>query len=285
MKILLTGASGFIATTLIPKLSTAGHEVYALVHKNKSIPSYASMLQMDDLKNHSFDAVINLAGANIGAKRWTEKRKRELIDSRASFTRQLRESLHQIPGIWLNASAVGYYGYDTECTFSEDTPPNSGFTHDLCAMWEHEAIDAGAKRTVIFRLGVVLGSGGVLDKMKLPYKLGLGSKIGNGQQFFPWVHIEDVCRAMESALTDDRYHGAINLVSPDIVTQEQFSKALAESYKRPHLLRTPACVLDLALGEMGSLVTQGQKVSPDALRALGFNFQYKQLTGALNSLA
>ena len=285
MKILLTGASGFVATTLIPKLAAAGHDVYGLVHKNRSTSSYVTNIKLDDLNRHTFDAVINLAGANIGAKRWTPRRKKELIDSRVAFTRHLKSALQEIPPIWLNASAVGYYGFDSEQRFCEDTPPNDGFTHELCAMWEQEVLTAMAARTVIFRLGVVLGNGGVLDKMKLPYKMGLGSKIGDGEQFFPWIHIEDVCHFIEHALKDERYQGSINLVSPEIVTQEQFSRALAKSYNRPHLLKTPAFALELAFGEMGGLVTKGQHVLPKALSDLEFEFRYSKLSDALNSLS
>lgn len=287
MKILVTGANGFVGSYLIPKLAQDGHELYALIHQHtSSIADYVVKLTLDDLTqtNHTFDAVVNLAGANIGAKRWTEDRKRELISSRINFTQALIGALSKTPDIWLNASAVGYYGNDDNKTFREDTPPNESFTHVLCRDWEKVALNANADRTVIFRLGVVLGKGGVLDKMLPPYKLGLGSTIGSGKQYFPWVHINDVCSFIQEALSDGSYHGTYNLVSPDITDQAHFSKSLARAVKRPHVFWAPAFALEIALGEMGTLVTKGQKVIPQRLTERSFQFQYPELNKALEAI-
>lgn len=287
MKILVTGANGFVGSYLMPKLAQDGHVLCALVHRHtSSIAEYVTKLTLDDLKasNETFDAIINLAGANIGAKRWTKDRKNLLRTSRIDFTKRLIEALPNIPSIWLNASAVGYYGNDDHKAFTEDTPANTGFTHTLCEDWENVALSANADRTVIFRLGVVLGKGGVLDKMLLPYKLGLGSKIGSGRQFFPWIHVNDVCSFIQSALGDDSFHGTYNLVSPDVTDQAYFSKSLAQALNRPHVLWTPACALEMALGEMGTLITKGQKVIPQRLTARHFQFQYPELNHALNAV-
>ncbi len=287
MKLLITGANGFVASYLMPKLAKEGHELYALIHQHSfAIPDYVTRLSLDDLKGWDivFNGVINLAGANIGEKRWTQERKNTLFSSRVDFTQELCNSLINKPAIWLNASAVGYYGNDEAKTFTEESTPNSGFTHELCNAWEQVAIDRDFQRTVIFRLGVVLGNGGVLDKMLLPYKLGLGSKIGSGRQYFPWIHIQDVCNFICNALTDQSYQGVYNLVAPETVNQVYFSKTLSKTLGRPHLLWTPACALELAMGEMGTLVTKGQKVLPKRLLERDFTFEYPELNQTLTSI-
>lgn len=287
MKVLVTGANGFIASNLYPLLTAAGHESYALVHKHQnSIPRYVQTLRMDDLSEHYFDVVINLAGANIAAKRWTAKRQRELFDSRIQFTRNLFNALKHKPSVLLNASAVGFYGFDEYKTFLEDTPPNGGFTHHLCSAWEQEAHhfeDAGV-RTAIFRLGVVLGHGGALAKMQWPFKLGLGGKIGSGKQFFPWVHIHDVCRFILTAMQNEQYQGTYNLVSPQAITQAEFAKAYGKALNRPTVLPTPTLVLEKLLGDMSQLLTKGQHVVPQALIDQNFEFEYRNIDDALKSL-
>ena len=287
MKVLITGANGFVATNLFPTLTAAGFEVSALVHKHQgSIPSYVQKLKLDDISDHYFDAIVNLAGAGIADKRWTAERQKELFDSRVGFTESLLNKLQTKPKVLLNASAVGYYGFDRSKTFTETTVANPGFTHQLCSSWEYTAKkfqDFGT-RVVIFRLGVVLGNGGALAKMKWPYKLGFGSKIGDGQQYFPWIHVHDVCRFIWTALEQEDYQGTYNMVAPEIVNQETFSRTYAEVLHRPHLLTTPAWVLGKARGDMGLLLTRGRKGVPERLQAQGFEFEYPTLKEALKSL-
>lgn len=287
MKVLITGANGFVATNLYPVLTAAGHEVFALVHKHQgSIPSYVPKLQLDEIGEQYFDAIVNLAGAGIADKRWTAERKKELMDSRVGLTESLLNQLTTKPRVLLNASAVGYYGFDRSKTFTETTVANPGFTHQLCSAWEYTAkkFEAFDTRVVIFRLGVVLGDGGALGKMKWPYKFGFGSKIGDGQQYFPWIHVHDVCRFICTALEDEQYQGPYNLVAPEVVTQETFSRTYAKVLGRPHLLTTPAWVLDKALGDMGELLTRGQKVIPQKLQDQAFKFDYPTLKPALKSV-
>lgn len=287
MKVLVTGANGFVASNLYPMLTAAGHQTFALVHKHQNaIPSYVQTLHLDDLGEHFFDVVVNLAGAGIADKRWTPARQKELFDSRVQLTHKLFDKLKHKPNVLLNASAVGYYGFDQYKTFTEDTAPNSGFTHNLCAAWEKEAerfAEAGV-RTAIFRLGVVLGDGGALAKMKWAYKFGMGGKIASGKQYFPWVHIHDVCRFILSAMEDDRYEGKYNLVAPHSVTQAEFAKSYGNALKRPTPFTTPAFILETIFGDMSSLLTQGQHVVPKALLDQHFEFEYAQLDGALKSL-
>ncbi|MBM6550030.1 TIGR01777 family oxidoreductase [Marinomonas ostreistagni] len=287
MKVLITGANGFVATNLYPTLTAAGFEVFALIHKHQgSIPSYVQKLKIDEISDHYFDAIVNLAGAGIADKRWSAERQKELLDSRVGFTESLLNKLKTKPKVLLNASAVGYYGFDRSKTFTETTTANPGFTHQLCSAWEYTAkkFEAFDTRVVIFRLGVVLGHGGALNKMKWPYKLGFGSKIGDGQQYFPWIHVHDVCRFIWTALEQPDYQGIYNLVAPEVVNQETFSRTYAEVLRRPHLLTTPAWVLDKAMGDMGSLLTRGQKVVPMRLEEQGFEFEYPTLKAALKSL-
>ena len=287
MKVLVTGANGFIASNLYPLLTAAGHKAYGLVHKHQNaIPKYVETVKLDDLHYHSFDVVINLAGANIAAKPWSAKRQQELFDSRVQFTHKLFRALKNKPRILLNASAVGYYGFDDYKTFLEDTPPNGGFTHHLCSAWEKEALNfqAVGVRTTIFRLGVVLGQGGALAKMKWPFKLGLGGKIGHGKQYFPWIHIHDVCRFILSAIENEEYQGTYNLVAPQAITQFQFAQAYGKALNRPTMIPTPEFILQKLLGDMSQLLTKGQHVVPQALMTQNFQFEYKTIDAALTSL-
>lgn len=287
MKILVTGANGFVARNLYPILAAAGYQIYALVHKHKdAIPNYVQSLHLDDLDKYIFDAVINLAGANIASKRWTTQRQQELFDSRVKFTHMLFNQLKQRPKVLLNASAVGFYGFDEDKIFTEQSTPNTGFTHDLCAAWENEAerFENDGVRTVIFRLGVVLGDGGALAKMKWAYLFGMGGKISTGKQFFPWIHIHDVCRFLLTALKDERYQGKYNLVAPHIVTQAEFATCYGQALNRPTLFTTPAFILKAVFGEMSDLLIQGQNVAPKALLDMNFEFEYAHLDAALKSL-
>lgn len=287
MRILVTGANGFIASNLYPLLTAAGYESVALIHKHQSsIPSYVRKITLDELPGENFDVVINLAGANIAAQRWSASRKETLFNSRVSFTKELFSKLTIKPKVLLNASAVGYYGFDSSKTFSEESEPNGGFTHELCAAWEQEAAhlqDHGV-RTIIFRLGVVLGHGGALAKMKLPFQMGLGGKIATGEQFFPWIHIHDVCRFLVTAIDQESYSGHYNLVAPQTITQGQFATAYADALNRPALFTTPSWLLERIFGEMSCLLTQGQKVIPKALEEASFNFEFPTIEYALKDL-
>ncbi len=286
MNILLTGATGMIGSALQHRLGD--HQLWCLMRRE---PRPGELLHGRAIRSISavdakLDAVINLAGENIGARRWTEARKQALRDSRIAFTHDLARDLAETghhPTVWINASAVGYYGNQPRAQLNEDAPAGDDFAAHLCADWEAAAQAAQplCDRQVIFRLGVVIGPGGVLAKLRLPFSLGLGAVMGPGQQFMPWVALADVCTALQQALTDTRYCGHINLVAPEAVDQRQFAAQLAKQLHRPLLFKFPAPVLRVLMGEMSSLLLVDQQVVPARLQALGFDFRYPRLTPAL----
>ncbi|MBJ7554023.1 TIGR01777 family oxidoreductase [Marinomonas spartinae] len=288
MKILVSGATGFIGRSLIPTLQKAGHQVYALVRQtdsrlDKSIQQFTvhTLKELDE----PMDAFINLAGEGIADKPWTEKRKKSLFDSRVTLTKKIQQALKYCPKIVISMSAVGLYGSDSNQTYHEESPlPQDGFAHEICQAWEKAAIDFATHgaRLVIFRLGVVLGpNGGALDKMRPAYLFGLGGKIGNGNQWFAWIHIDDVIKAINQALSDEKMQGAYNLVAPDIIQQKTFAKSFAASLNRPAVFPLPAFILELALGDMASLLTKGPKILPTRLTNEGVEFTYPAIDGAL----
>ncbi|QUX98142.1 TIGR01777 family protein [Marinomonas sp. CT5] len=289
MKILVSGATGFIGQSLTKKLLNDSHEVFAYVRKvDNRLDKKIHQLTLPLLSeiNEQFDVFINLAGENIAGKAWSEKRKKALYDSRVTLTDNIKNALNQPPKLVISMSAVGFYGLSINDIFYEDTPPSSGFAHKLCAAWEQSAkafLNDGA-RVVIFRLGVVLGKGGALAKMRLPFKCGAGGPIAGGKQWFSWVHIDDVIKAIDEAIQDKSFSGVYNLVSPQIVQQGQFARLYANSLNRPAILPTPRWLLSIIFGEMASLLTEGPKIIPKRLIDQNFCFKYKQLDSALKAV-
>ncbi|PYF84843.1 hypothetical protein DFP75_101885 [Marinomonas alcarazii] len=290
MRILLSGATGFIGRSLLATLSQEDHQIYALVrNKSQTLDSRVEQVYVNDLKNIdvAFDVFINLAGEGIANKPWSKKRKQELFDSRVTLTNSIKNALQYPPKTLISMSAVGFYGKATYATFYEDTTPESGFAHDLCAAWEDAANGFSSQQTrvVIYRLGVVLGKGGALEKMRLPFKLGLGGPIAGGNQWFPWVHIDDVIRAICHAMQDETFDGAYNMVAPQYIEQKNFARSYACSLKRPALLPTPKWLLSMMLGEMSSLLTEGAKIVPQRLEERGFEFKFDNVDDALTNIA
>ncbi|SBS33953.1 Epimerase family protein [Marinomonas spartinae] len=288
MKILVSGATGFIGRSLIPALQKAGHQVYALVRKtdsrlDKSIPQF-TINTLAEL-SEPMDVLINLAGEGIADKPWSKKRKQILFDSRVKLTKQIQQALKHCPKLIISMSAVGLYGSDSNQTYHEETTlPTDGFAHEICQAWEEAAHDFATHgaRLVIFRLGVVLGpNGGALDKMRPAYLFGLGGKIGRGNQWFSWVHIDDVIKAINQALSDEKMQGAYNLVAPELIQQKTFAKSFATSLNRPAIFPLPAFILELTLGDMASLLTKGPKILPTRLTNEGFEFAYPTIDSAL----
>jgi uncharacterized protein len=290
MRILLSGATGFIGRSLLSTLLHESHQIYALVRINsQQLDPRIIQVSIDDLKliDECFDVFINLAGENIANKPWTKKRKRALFESRVTLTNSVKSALQQPPKTLISMSAVGFYGAETDGTFYENTLPGPGFAHDLCAAWEHSADSFSSQQTrvVIYRLGVVLGVGGALEKMRLPFKLGLGGPIAGGKQWFPWIHIDDVLQAICFAMNDNSYSGTYNLVAPQFIEQKYFAKAYGLSLKRPAFLPMPKWLLDLMLGEMASLLTEGARIVPHRLEQKGFEFKFDDVEGALSDIA
>lgn len=299
MRILLTGGSGFIGKELLKHLTT--HQIVLLtrnVDNTKRLIKHADLgnvryiTTLDDFHDlNDFDAVINLAGEPIADKRWTRAQKKRICQSRWSLTEKLVELMHastQPPGVFISGSAVGYYGDQQQHPFDESLHVhNNGFPHQVCAEWEAIAKRARSDdtRVCLLRTGLVLGhDGGALAKMLLPYKLGLGGPIGNGKQYWPWIHILDMVRGIVYLLETTHAHGAFNFCAPHPVTNRHFSGTLAKTLRRPHLLFTPKWALKLAMGESSMLLFDSVRAKPKRLTELGFQFSYSRLEPALKNL-
>ncbi|MBY6032102.1 TIGR01777 family oxidoreductase [Marinobacter daepoensis] len=292
-QILLTGATGFIGHILCRRLMEEGHSLTVLSRQSadaaKSVCGRVEVVQtLDTLRAHpGFDAVINLAGEGIADKRWSDARKQTLRSSRIELTRnlvQIVRSWQKLPEVMVSGSAVGYYGDQGDSLVTEDTPPHDEFTHRLCRDWEQEALELQADdvRVCLSRTGIVTGRhGGFLQRMLLPFKLGLGGRLGAGQQFMPWVHREDVVSGLLWMMGTPSANGAYNMVSPNPVTNRVFTQTLAQTLHRPALVPVPAAALKLMLGEMASLLLTGQKAIPRRLQEEGFKFRYTELEAAL----
>lgn len=293
--ILITGASGFIGQYLIEYFLQKNFNVIALTRQKNKISQHAQLLwinTLQDIRQPQIDYVINLAGENIGAKRWTEKRKQQLIQSRITTTQQIFQWLaqhHITPKRIISGSAIGYYGIDrTEQWTSvcdEQAPAQDIFQSRLCQQWEDAALQHPDYNTKIIRLGIVFGSGGgILPQMLLPIKLNLIGRMGSGRQPVVWVHIADVARAIEFLFYNDTSQSIYNLVAPEHLNQKQFAKTSAALLKRKPLLFLPDWFLQWALGEQSQLVLNGQFVYPHALLQENFSFSYTDVHSALHNI-
>ena len=293
MNILLTGATGFIARHLIPKLSAQGHHLSTLGRRPlEQLPFFEwdSSREPPPDALESCDALIHLAGETV-AQRWTAEAKRRMRESRINGAQHLVAALSKTahkPAALLSASAVGIYGSRGDELLTEASPRGSGFLADLTQEWE--AATRGAEslgiRVVNLRFGLVLGrDGGALPKMLLPFRLGLGGKLASGKQWLPWVHIEDTARLILFALDNSSLRGPINVAAPHPVTNADFTRALAAALHRPGFMTVPAFALKLALGEMSEAVLSSERVVPAVAEAAGFHFVYPGLESALRDLS
>ena len=299
MKIAITGSTGLVGSVLIPFLLTGGHQVIRLVRKTReaSNDGTTSLLwnpDQDQLNAHELegvDAVINLAGESIAAKRWTEEQKKRIIDSRLKGTGLLARTLAQLkqpPKVLFSASAIGYYPPSGDQRLTESSEGGTGFLPEVCKAWEaatKPAEDAGI-RMVHGRIGIVLSPQGGALATQLPlYRWGIAGRIGPGTQYTPWIEIDDLIGAIHFCLMKDSMRGAVNLVAPGIVTNQQFTKTLGHVLHRPTFLPAPAWALRLALGEMAdALLLASLRVVPERLQQVGFVFTYPELEPALRHL-
>lgn len=292
-KILLTGGTGFIGSPLCQVLLEKGAKVFVLTHNTHTrLPQITSLSSLTDAAAHAFDIIINLAGETI-AQKWTKGAKARIWRSRVDTTRALVQLMGQTahkPEVFISASAVGYYGTDATRTFQEDTPtasPNS-FAHTLCKAWETEALraqDLGV-RTVLLRLSPVLGrGGGMLEKLWLPFRLGLGGHLGEGQQPLSWIDRDDVLGLIQHIIETDTLAGPVNASAPQAVSNETFSKTLAKCLGRPCVCHVPGFVLKTVYGQMAEeLMLQGQNVFPQKALGSGFVFSYGSLEASLKKI-
>ncbi len=281
MKILLFGGTGFIGRHLVAHLSQNGYNV-VIASRNKE--------HLEELLSE-FEpyGIINLAGESIQKSRWTEKQKEAILTSRITVTRRIVEAIEKVthkPEVFINASAVGYYGTSETRVYTEESPSGDDFLASVCVAWEQVAMEASAyTRVVITRLGVVLGKdGGALPKMMLPYRFFAGGMVGSGKQWVPWVHIDDVTGLMRFILEKPLLSGPINVTAPSPLRMKEFSKILSSTLKRPNLAPVPSFVLRLLLGEMASLLLLGQRVTPKKAVDHGYRFRFPLLEEALKDL-
>jgi hypothetical protein len=282
-RVLITGGTGFIGEPMVNRLLDAGHAVTLLARD----PLRASYLfagrarcvkSLDTLApDDAFDAVINLAGAPVVGPRWSPRRKARLLASRIDTTRTLmdwRVKTQHKPAVWIQASAIGFYGVrDPAETLNEDSPAGHGFVTDLCTRWE-EAAKPAVKlgvRQVVLRLGLVFGPGGALPPLVLPFRLGLGGRLGDGNQAMSWIHREDVLALIAQALVDETMSGVYNAVAPEAVTQSEFAATVGRILRRPVWLHIPAAPIRWLAGEMAQLFVDGQRVIPARLLEAGYN--------------
>lgn len=278
MKVVVAGANGLIGRQLVAALRARGDEVQALVR-----PAWdGRTLAPSALEG--VDAVVNLAGANVGGQRWTDAYKRQILESRVLPTRALVEAMRgasRRPQVLVNASAVGFYGGRGDDLLDESAASGSDFLAGVVRQWEAEAQQAPA-RSVQARTGVVLSAaGGALEKMLPPFQAFVGGPIGNGKQWFPWIHIADEVAALLFCVDRESLQGPVNLVSPGIVDMKAFARALGRAMHRPSWAPVPAGALRLLLGEFALVLVEGQRAVPRKLLDAGFRFRFASVDGAL----
>ncbi|MDP9078407.1 MAG: TIGR01777 family oxidoreductase [Bacteroidota bacterium] len=294
--ILLTGGTGAIGKALTKQLLANGYRVSHLSRKQGNNLGVKTFLwdvnkgEIDEACIDGVDIVVHLAGAGIADQRWTDERKKELIESRTKsiglIYHLLRTKKHQVNAI-VSASAIGYYSDRGDELMTEESPPNTDFMAQCCVDWE-VAVDEGAAlklRIVKFRTGVVLNDGGALKQLALPVKMFVGSPPGSGKQWIPWIHWQDVVDMYMLAIEKEDFKGTYNMVAPNPVTNKQLTRAVAKQLHKPLWApNVPAFALKLLLGEMATIVLGSTKVSAQKIEDAGFKFKYPELRSALKEI-
>ena len=293
MKVVVTGGTGFLGRGLVAALLRKGDEVLVVTREpaTSRVPEPAHAVSWDGLPAavDGADAVVNLAGETI-AQRWTAAAKTRIVESRATAAGRVGEALRAVrarPSVLVNASAVGFYGNRGDEELTEKSPAGSGFLAETTFAWEEAARRAAPEgvRLVLPRTGIVLGEeGGALSKMLLPFRLGVGGPLGSGTQWMPWIHRDDLVALLVAALGDPRFEGPVNATAPAPVTMREFAAVLGRVLRRPAFAPAPAFAIRAAMGEMASLVLDGQRALPEKALALGFPFRFPDLEPALRDL-
>ena len=295
MKIAIAGGTGFIGKALMSYLQKQGHDIYILTRKkgmstaeNVHYVEWLTPESKPEAEIPSLNAIVNLAGEPINNGRWTKERKKQIVSSRLYATKKVVDLISKLdrkPEVLINASAIGIYGISREEVFTEATlKVGSDFLAQTVKAWEEEAKEAEqfGVRTVLARFGIVLDrEEGALPRMVMPYRLFIGGKVGPGEQWVSWLHIRDAVRAIGFMINNKNISGAVNLTSPQPVTMEEFGRTIAHVLHRPHWLPVPSFALNLLFGEMSMLVLEGQRVLPEKIQKLGFDFSFPSLEEAL----
>ncbi|MFT6615434.1 MAG: hypothetical protein ACJAXR_001419 [Halopseudomonas sp.] len=295
MHVLITGGTGLIGSALSKYLTAEGHQVSVLSRRPKEVAgicgaSVRGFAKLDHLGSEQIDAVVNLAGAPIADRPWTRKRKGVLWESRVTLTEELVAWLGTLavkPKVLVSGSAVGWYGDSGDQPVTESMDPHIEYTHTLCDAWESAAKRAGAYgiRVCLLRTGLVLApAGGFLQRMLLPFKLGLGGPIGSGKQYMPWVHRTDMVGIIMLLLDNSDCKGPFNACAPNPATNREFVKTLGRVLGRPAVIPLPGPVLKVGLGEMSRLLLTGQNAVPQKIQEAGYQFRFPHLEAALNDV-
>lgn len=296
MHILITGGTGLIGRHLCKALLAEGHQLTVLSRDPDSVPakcgtSVHAMAGLDEWQpDQTFDAVINLAGEAIIDARWTAQRKQALWDSRVSLTEDLAGHIaaaRHKPGVLLSGSAVGYYGNRGDAVLDESAAAGEDFAARLCKAWEEAAQGAenSGTRVCLLRTGLILSRyGGLLGRMLLPFKLGMGARLGDGKQWMSWIHIDDYVAMVLNLLRDAHARGPYNMTAPQPVTNAEFTAVLAAALHRPAVFVVPALILKSAMGERACLMLEGQRVLPERLQASACRFSFANLADAFHDL-
>jgi len=300
-KIIITGATGLIGRKLSQKLTEAGHQIIVF---SRNASSAKNILKKDytyidwDYRNSdkwiesisTADVIVHLAGINLFAKRWNKKFKEEILASRKETTKALVDAVklsQAKPEVFVSASGVGYYGDCGDKLLDENSPAGNDFLAEVCKVWEAEAaeVEQAGVRRVSVRTGIVLSKeDGALKRMLLPFRLFVGGPLGNGKQWFPWIHIDDIVGIYFHAIENQNLNGAVNAASPNICTMKEFAKTLGKVLHRPSLFPVPELALKIAIGEAGKVVLMSQRVKVNKLLESGYKFKFENLEEALRNL-
>lgn len=301
MRVIITGGSGLIGRALVAELMTAGYEVIVLSRRpqeaQRALPANIQVVAWDGRSAEGWAAladgaraIVNLAGSNIAAGRWTPERKQEILQSRLSagyaVVQAVQQTVHK-PQMMIQASATGYYGPCGDELITEDNLVGNDFLARVCEEWERSSARVAelGVRHVVARIGMVLSrEGGAFPRLVTPFRFFIGGPLGNGQQWFPWIHVADVAGAMRYLIESEGASGAFNLVAPAPVTAREFARTLGRVMGRPAAMPVPAIMLRLLFGEMATVLLYGQRAVPQRLLELGFHFRYPQLEDALRAL-
>lgn len=299
MRFFIMGGTGFIGSNLIKYLLKNGHEVAVLIRRPLAVgtfPPGVLTIKGDPLRPGDWqdaaadmDVIVNMVGRPI-MTRWTDDARKEILESRVRSTRLAADAILNKGSadiILINANAIGYYGDDSDEVFTEESACGAGFLAEVTAQWQKEAQRASKNgaRVVVARFGAVLGmGGGILGQMIPVFRLGLGGRLGSGRQWFSWIHVHDLCRAILFAVVNKKISGVVNMCAPNPVTNSEFTRTLATILHRPAVLPVPGFVLRLAIGDAADMALKGQRVIPAVLERAGFAFDFPTIKEALEDL-